>query len=111
MKVLVFIKLIFLTQHKQCWKDWESLETGFDQDWRSSPDNCDDEEEIHRLRLLNPSQCKIVDTRETEEQQAFMNCKEQLASILQDKCDYSSVDNPGELLYCKVGAQLLCCYR
>ena len=48
---------------------------------------------------MNPSQCKLI--RGESDEGAFSKCKTHLTSILQKKCGFSQVDNPGELLYCK----------
>ena len=97
MKVLDFIKFISLFYHKPCWSRQGDY---WDQDFDTNK-NCDDEEEISRLAMLEPSQCKTFDTG-NDEQRTFMKCKANLASILQEKCDCSKVDNPGELLYCNI---------
>ena len=97
MKVLDFIKFIFLFYHKPCWS-WQ--EDYWDQDFDTNK-NCDEEEEISRLANLDPSQCNSFDTGNGR-QHAFMKCKAHLAFTLQEKCDCSKVDNPGELLYCNI---------
>ena len=71
--------------------------------------NCENEDEILRLSNLDPSQCHRVYMKNDEED-AFRKCKTQLAFKLQEKCEYSKVDNPGQLLYCKVRGDVNCCY-
>ena len=46
-----------------------------------------------------------------DEQRTFQRCKIHLSKILQEKCEYSKIGNPGTLLYCKDGWSITCCFR
>ena len=71
-----------------------------------SGQNCEKPEEIAKLLKMNPSQCNII--RGESDEQAFSLCKTHLTAILQKKCEYSKVENPGELLYCKKRGAVTC---
>ena len=70
--------------------------------------NCEKPDEISKLKSMNPSQCIFV--KGEEDKRAFSLCKTQLTEILQKKCDYTKIENAGELLYCKKRGALTCCF-
>merc|ERR1712142_1193086 len=61
--------------------------------------NCEDERETERLRMLNPSQCKSVRDTYGNREKTFQNCKIHLHAMIEEKCEYSKIENPGNLLY------------
>ena len=73
-----------------------------------SGQNCEKNNEIEKLKRMNPSQCKIVNGETDEE--AFSKCKRHLTTVLQKKCEFSEVKNPGELFYCKIRGRVTCCF-
>ena len=70
--------------------------------------NCENPEEIARLLNIDPSQCTLV--KAEHDKRDFSQCKIHLASILQKRCDYSLVENPGKLLFCKKRGLFDCCF-
>ena len=60
--------------------------------------------------MLSPTQCKKMNSYE-DEKKALQSCKAHLSKILQDRCEYTKVEDPGILLYCEVRGSLSCCFR
>ena len=60
--------------------------------------------------MLSPTQCKMMNNYK-DEKKALQSCKAHLSKILQDRCEYTKVEDPGILLYCEVRGSLSCCFR
>ena len=70
--------------------------------------NCENPQEITRLSNMDPSQCTQVNAEKDERD--LSQCRIHLTSILQKKCEYSSVEHPGKLLFCKTRGVFNCCF-
>ena len=97
--ILLFYSKQFQSQQRDYWSGDFDLNK-----------NCENEDEIMKLRKTDPHQCHKVFIKNGEEK-AFRNCKTHLAIKLQKQCDFSKVANSGLLLYCKNRAAIVCCFR
>ena len=71
--------------------------------------DCESKDDIENLSNKNPSQCEDVSIRNGEAR-AFSLCKTRLTIRLQKLCDFSIVEKPGDLMYCKRRGFVTCCF-
>ena len=58
---------------------------------------------------MQPSQCTKVPITKGETE-AFIQCKTQLNVKLEKLCDFTKIENPGDLLYFKIKDEVTCCF-
>ena len=106
--IIWFCLFVFQINPGSCQNPDYWSEPGHPDYWSEPGQNCDNPEEVSKLLNMNPSQCSII--RGKSDEQAFSLCKTHLNAKLEKKCEYSAVENPGELLYCKKRGELTCCF-
>ena len=105
-KGIFFMKWILLIQIKLCinWKD-DYWSDDFDPN-----QNCKYPDLVRNLSIMEPSQCTKVALSATGAEEAFWKCKTRLSRILHKSCDFTKMDEPGDLLYCRMRGLITCCF-
>ena len=102
-KIMLLIVYLVLIHFQQC----IGQSDGF---WCDNFENslaCESKDE--NLSNKYPSQCEDVPIKNGEES-AFILCKTRLTIRLQKLCDFSIVENWGDLMYCKKREFITCCF-
>jgi hypothetical protein len=100
---LLFILLIVIEKYSCENVDYWSADFDISQD-------CKSKDLIDTLQKKEPSQCEYVSIKPYGDQKAFGVCKTRLTIRLQKLCHFSSVENAGDLIYCKSRGTIRCCF-
>jgi len=84
------------------------LDDYWDEDFDQNKE-CDHEDEVNHLLTLDQKPCESVGYVDGIVEKAFLYCKQKLVLNLQNYCELS-VENPGDLIYCKTRNTVTCCY-